>query len=176
MRTATATCAASTEPGPEHGEFLEHDLELGVVLQEREHVAHCVLAVAAIVIEEFDEGDVAIVIAERDLPRRHEQRLRILLDGGLALLGDGGVLLLLEFGHRVLENLRVRDEVFADDGLDLAALRRGEFGGACDERRRSRDEHGAGQNEGAGGHRCHPCFGKPSINFGRMSAWAAEDW
>ena len=80
----------------EHREFLEHDLELGIGLQQREHVAHGVLAVAAIVVEELDEGDVALRIAEHDLVGRVEQQLGVRLDGGLVLFGLGGLLALLQ--------------------------------------------------------------------------------
>ena len=61
--------------GPQYREFLEHDLELGIVLQQREHVVHGALAVAAVVIEELHEGDVAVRIAEHDLTRRGEEGL-----------------------------------------------------------------------------------------------------
>ena len=61
---------------PEHREFLEHDLELGIALHQLEHVVHGALAVAAVVVEELDEGDVALRIAERHLPRRIEYRRR----------------------------------------------------------------------------------------------------
>ncbi len=114
----------------EHGEFLEHDLELGIVLHQREHVGHGALAVAAIVIEELDEGDVAVRIAEHDLVRRGEQRLRMLLDRGLVLLGFRGGLALLELGHRLLQHLRMRDQIVVHDAFDLALLRCGELVGA----------------------------------------------
>src|SRR5215470_2647294 len=47
----------------QHRELLEHEFELAVVLHEIEHVAHRPFAVAAIVIEELDHGDVALGIA-----------------------------------------------------------------------------------------------------------------
>ena len=64
MRTATATWAASTEPGLEHREFLQHDLQLRIGFHQIEHVGHGAFAVAAIVIEELDEGDVAVLVAD----------------------------------------------------------------------------------------------------------------
>jgi hypothetical protein len=48
------------------------------------------LAVAAIVVEELDEGDVAVLVAHRDAARRVEDRVGILRDAGLMLLGLGG--------------------------------------------------------------------------------------
>ena len=112
----------------EHGKFLEHDLELGIVLEQREHVAHGAFAVAAIVVEELDEGDVAVGVAEHDLVRRGEQRLGIVLDGGLVLLGLGRGLPPLQFGDGFLQHFRILDQIFAHDGADLVALRLGEFG------------------------------------------------
>ncbi len=86
MRTATATCAASTEPRAQHRKLLQHDLKLGIVLQEVEHVAHRAFAITAIVIEELDEGDVAVLVAEHDAVRRVEDRVGVLRDTGLVLL------------------------------------------------------------------------------------------
>src|SRR5262245_40636281 len=111
---------------PQHWKLLEYELELAVVLDELEHVAHGALAVAAIVIEELDHGDVALGIAQRHLPRRGE-------DGG-AVVGDGGTMLfrlrlrlpLLELVHDLLQELRMAHQVVLDDALDLAALLAGE--------------------------------------------------
>src|SRR6266536_28573 len=47
----------------QHRKFLEHEFELAVALEEIEHVVHGALAVAAIVVEEFDHRDVALRIA-----------------------------------------------------------------------------------------------------------------
>ena len=106
----------------EHGEFLQDDLEFRVVLEQREHVVHGALAVAAVVVEELHEGDVAVRIAKHDLPRRAEQGFRILLDRGLVLLRLRRCLPLVELVHRLLKHLRVCDQVLADNTLDLTAL------------------------------------------------------
>ena len=108
---------------PEHRKLLEHDLELGIALHQREHVVHGALAVAAVVIEELDEGDVALRVADHDLTRRIEDRLGVVLDRGLVFRGFVGGLLLLQLGHRLLQHFRMLDEIFADDLFDLAALR-----------------------------------------------------
>src|SRR5579885_162314 len=52
---------------PEHREILEHYFQIWVRLQQRDHVSHGVLAVGAIVIEKFDQRDVALRITERHL-------------------------------------------------------------------------------------------------------------
>ena len=98
-------------------------MSLGSSFEQREHVVHGALAVAAIVIEELDEGDVAVRIAERDLARRGKQRLRVLLDRDLMLLGFGRGLALLQFGHRLLQHFRMGEQIVVHDAFDLAALR-----------------------------------------------------
>ena len=107
MRTATATRAASTEPGPSTGNSLSTTLSLGSVFISVEHVVHGALAIAAVVIEELDEGDVALRVAGHDLARRIENRLGVVFDRGLVFRGFIGGLLLLQFGHRVLQHFGV---------------------------------------------------------------------
>ena len=110
----------------QHREFLEHDLQLGIALHQFHHVEHRALAVAAIVIEELDEGDVAVLVAERHVARRVEDRIGVLGDAGLVLLGFGGGLPLGQFGHRLFEHLGMGDQVVPDDVLDVFALDIGE--------------------------------------------------
>src|SRR6476661_1049258 len=59
--------------GSQDRKFLQHDLELGIVFHQREHVIHCALAVAAVVVKEFHERDIAVRIAEYNLTRRGEE-------------------------------------------------------------------------------------------------------
>src|SRR5215467_8332624 len=80
----------------QHREFLEHEFEFSVVLQEIEHVAHGAFAVAAIVIEELNHGDVALRIAQRHLARRGEKLGAVLLDAGAMLFRVRDRLPLLE--------------------------------------------------------------------------------
>jgi hypothetical protein len=44
----------------------------------------------------------------------------------LMLLGFGGGLTFVEFGHRLFEHFRMRNQIIPDDGLDVAALGIGE--------------------------------------------------
>jgi hypothetical protein len=67
MRTAMATRAASTEPGPR--KLLEDDSQFRIGLEQAEHGRQRALAVAAIVVEELDHGDIAVGIAEGHLMR-----------------------------------------------------------------------------------------------------------
>jgi hypothetical protein len=102
---------------------LSTTLSLGSALHQREHVVHGALAIAAVVIEELDEGDVTLRVAGHDLARGIENRLGVVLDRGLVLRGFIGGLLLLQLGHRVLQHFGMRDQILADDLFDLAALR-----------------------------------------------------
>src|SRR5215467_14283419 len=107
----------------QHRELLEHEFELAVVLHEIEHVAHRPFAVAAIVIEELDHGDVALGIAQRHLAWRGEKRGAVLLDAGAMLFRLGHLLALVELVHHVLQQLGMAQQIVLDDALDLAALR-----------------------------------------------------
>ena len=79
-------------------------------------------AVAAIVIEELDERDVALRIARDDRMGRIEERLTVLLEGrglGDALLFG---LALLQLRHRLLEEFRVLQQIIPHDLADGLAL------------------------------------------------------
>ena len=126
MRTATPTWAASTEPALSTGNSLSTTFSLGSAFISSIMSSHRAFAVAAIVVEELDEGDVAVLVAERDVARRVEDRIGILGDAGLVLLGFGGGLALAQFGHRLFEHLGMGDQIVPDDALDVAALDVGE--------------------------------------------------
>ncbi len=115
MRTATATCAASTEPGPSTGNSLSTTRSLPSPFMISVRSDERALAVAAIVIEELDQRDVALRIADRHLARRVEQRLGMVLDRGLGLFGLGELLALVELGHHLLQHLRMGEQVVPDD-------------------------------------------------------------
>ena len=106
----------------ENRKFLEHEPEIGLRLQEIEHVGHRPLAEAAIVVEELDHRDLALRIAEHHLVARIEQSGVIVFDRCASLLGVRLFLLLFHRGHDVLHHLRMTDEVILDDPLDLVPL------------------------------------------------------
>ena len=85
IRTATATCAACVEPSPSTGNSLSTNLILESPFNRAVTIVQGALAVAAIVIEELDHGDVALRIAERDLARRREDVSGVFADA-LAML------------------------------------------------------------------------------------------
>jgi len=62
MRTATATWLLRLNPGSARG-IPSTRLQFGIGLQEIEHVGHGAFAIAAIVIEEFDKIDIAVLVA-----------------------------------------------------------------------------------------------------------------
>ena len=137
----------------QHRKFLQYDLQLRIGLHQLEHVRHRALAVAAIVVEELDEGDVAILVADGHTARRVENGLGILCDRRLVLFGFGGGLALRQLVHCLFQHFRMRDQIVADDLLDVAALHVGEVLCRCRLRRRAQGEGDQGGGEQAeGGH------------------------
>jgi hypothetical protein len=106
----------------QHRKFLEHEFELGVGLQKFKHIVHRALAVTTIVIKEFDQCDVALRVAKRDLARRSEDRGTVFLDSRAMLFGVGDGLTFLKLRHHVLQQFGMTQQIFFDDLLDLAAL------------------------------------------------------
>src|SRR5207302_10332605 len=74
-----------------------------------------------------------------------EDRVGVVGDALFVLLGFGGALALGEFGHRLFEHFGMRDQVIADDGLDVAALGIGEVLGG---RRQWRADQGYREQSG----------------------------
>src|SRR4029453_12218689 len=106
----------------QHREFLEHEFKLAVALDEIEHVVHGALAVAAIVVEEFDHRAVALRIAQRHLPRRAEKRSAVLLHARAMLFRFRGGLPLFELVHHLLQQFGIAQQIVLHDALNLAAL------------------------------------------------------
>ena len=63
------------------------------------------------------------------------------------LLGFGGGLPLAQFVHRLFKHFGMRDQVVADDGLDVAALGIGEALGRSGQRRAAEGEREQGGGE-----------------------------
>ena len=122
MRMATPTWAASTEPGPSTGNSFSTTFSFGIGFHQLHHVGHGAFAIAAIVVEEFDHGDIAVPGADGDAARRFEDRVLILGYSRGMLLGLGGGLALAELGHRLFQHLGMLEQIIPDDGFDIAAL------------------------------------------------------
>src|SRR6266481_1103334 len=135
----------------EDREFLEHKFELFVALEQIEHVGHGTLAIAAIVIEELDYGDITLRIAQRHLTRRSEKGSAVLLDASAMLFRFRRGLPLFELVHNVLQKLGIGQQVFLDDALDVAALIAAEglreSGGGQRQRQGKQSGNAAAQNE-----------------------------
>ena len=123
----------------QHRKFLEHDAKLRILLHQVEHVGQRPFAIAAVVIEELDQRHVALAISDRDLARRVEQRLTVLLDAVPVLGCIGVALALFELVEDFLKHLGMGDEIVLDDAFNLAALGIGERLGA--RRRRGDRQH-----------------------------------
>ena len=122
----------------EHREFLEHDPEVLIAGEQLLQVAMGAPAVGAVVVEELDQRDVAVGIAEDHLPLRAEEQVLVVgdrLDLGHLL---GGILPALQFGERVTDDFRVGEEIAPDDRLDLGPLVVAQFSGQRLGERRSR--------------------------------------
>ncbi len=79
LRAALATLAASTEPGPEHREILEDELEVGVVLHQARDIGQGALAEVAVVVEELDERRGSLGVADSRLKLRRKQLVGVSL-------------------------------------------------------------------------------------------------
>ena len=112
--------------GAQHREFLQRDAQVRIRLDEVQHVTHRALAVAAIVIEELNEIDIALRIAEHHAVRGIEQRVGMLLHRGLLLGHFGRGLTLAEFDGRFFQHFGMRDQIVSDHFLNVLALRIGE--------------------------------------------------
>ena len=160
--TASATRLASTESGPRTGKSFSTTRSFGSPLISVCTIGERAFAVAAIVVEELDQGDVAGRVAGREVVRAVEQRVARLAERrGLGRL-LGLLLAALELGHRLLENLRVLQEIIAHDVADRLALLRREGrlggGGAGDAQARRR-ARGSGQRVQIGGSWARPSGG-----------------
>ena len=119
----------------QHGELLEHDAQVGIVLNEVHHVGHRPIAIAAIVIEELHHGDIATRVAEDHMTFGIEDGLSMLGDGRPHLFCGGVGLLLVHLADDFLQKFGVAHEIFTNNFLDFAALfgrerlRKGDQGG-----------------------------------------------
>ena len=103
-------------------QFLEDDADLGIAFDQLDDVVQTALAVAAVVIEELDDGDVAVGIAGRSARRIAIDVRGVLGDGDLQLLRLLLLHLGFERGLHLEEDLRIGDEIVLDDLLELLLL------------------------------------------------------
>src|SRR5262249_25389229 len=124
---------------------LEHQTDLAVVLDELHHVGHRLAALAAIVIEELDQADIATGIADHVGHWRPEDGVGVLRDRLLLLRFLLRRLAFVALVGRLAQTLGVLGEVFAPGLPDPDPVRRR---GA---------ERSVGQDEIARG--CRRCYG-----------------
>ena len=108
--------------------FLHDDANVRVLLGELLDLIKSALAPAAVVIEELDDGDVALLVAEDEINIRAEQLGLVLDDQFLVFAGLGFRLLALELAAHLDQDLGVLDQVVANDALDFETLRLGHRG------------------------------------------------
>src|SRR6185437_2731047 len=92
------------------------------------------------VIEELDESDVAVLVAEHDAVRRIEYLAGVLRDARLVLLGFLGGLALAQFAYGFFQHLGMRHQIVLDDRLDVSLLGVGKTLRRCGRRRGAQDQ------------------------------------
>lgn len=100
---------------PEDRKLLKDDAHLLVALQDIVHVAHGAFAITTIIVEKFDQRDVAIGIAERQIVFRFEDGLLVV---GNRFRGLGVARSILLAFKRVLNlehDFRVLDQILLDE-------------------------------------------------------------
>jgi hypothetical protein len=124
-----------------------------------------VAAVAAAVVEELDQGHVALRVAADGVVLRGEDRLAVLGHELAARLDLRHLLAPLELLERLVDHLRLAQQVLAHHALDLGL---GKLRLRTLLRRGGRDDRGRGQageqGEGGGAHgRCPPGGGSEVV-------------
>jgi hypothetical protein len=109
----------------QHRELLEHQADIAVALDLVEQRRHHPLAVAAAVVEELHDGDVALRVAGDEAPRRIVQPVGVGDDHAARPLGLRHLLAFLHLLQGFHDHLRMFDQVFADDGFDLGPAQAG---------------------------------------------------
>jgi hypothetical protein len=79
-------------------------------------------AIAAVVVEELDQGDRALRVSDHETVGRIIDRPAHVGDDLLARGVLGGLLLLVQRGDGVAQNLRMLHQIALDDALDLGGL------------------------------------------------------
>ena len=100
------------------GKFLEDHAQVRILGQQLCHVGQGGAAIAAIVVEKFDERDVAIGIADHYLARIVEDGLLHRSDGGGGLFAFLGAQRGIKRDRHALENLGVAHQVGFDERVD----------------------------------------------------------
>src|SRR5262249_34619906 len=108
----------------EDRQLLEHQPDLSVVLSELDHVWKRAAAITAVIVEELDDAHIAAGIAGNVGHRRAEDRLGIVGDRFLLLLGLLSCLALVELGGHLDEDLGVLGQVVAQDAFDAGLVGR----------------------------------------------------
>ena len=111
----------------ENGEFLEYDAQLGVFRQERRQVGQGVAAIAAIVVEELHQRDVAIRIAQHHLARIVEDGVLHRGDGGGGLLALLGLQGRVQRHRHALQYLGIAHQIGFDQRVELSRVDPGDL-------------------------------------------------
>ena len=107
----------------EHGEVLQHDAQIGIGSDHLLHILEGPRTEAAIVVEELDDGNVAIGVAENDVVPLEQEIMSVSKDL-LALRLLAFALALLQCCEDIAHHIRVLDKIFMDDRTDRLSVAR----------------------------------------------------
>jgi len=157
---------AASDSRSEDRELLENEADILVLRQDFFHVRQGPFAVAAIVVEELDDGHIAVRIAKGYVVFGRKQRVLVLLDCGGSLLEAGVVLLLFKGILHVQHDFRIGEEVFLDELAELLLLLVVEGIHRCRKRYRQHHERRGGEIFQLQGH-VIPLVGCPPMRKAR---------
>ncbi|MFT3986554.1 MAG: hypothetical protein QM694_02810 [Aestuariivirga sp.] len=119
---ASAARAAYSEVITENREFLHHQPQVLVFIDQAQHFRQALFAPAAIIVEEFHHGHVALGIARHKVVLRVENLLGVGAHNAVALLVVGILLALVQFLAHLDQHFRILEQIFAHDLADLFLL------------------------------------------------------
>ena len=114
--------AGLNRPFAENGQFFHHKFQVGIAGQERIHVFHGALTETAIVVKEFDHGDVAFGISDDALIGRIENHVGIQRQRFGSACSRFRPLLFFQSLLHLQHQLRIGEQILADDLFDFRTI------------------------------------------------------
>ena len=133
-----------------HRKILQHHPQIRIGLHQLGQIVQGAFAIAAIIVEKFDQRDLAIGIADHGLVLRIENLRALVVHGPLAGGDFLDFLAALKLVHRIAQHFGIGEQIFLDDRLDLGFLWFGKFRccgqrpsktGDCGNNRRGKQRH-----------------------------------
>ena len=99
------------------GKIAQDNAKIRVFLHEPRKIAQGAFAIAAIIIKEFDQGDLAVRIADHGLIGAAKEHARGVRDDLLARLGLRGLIARFEHTDRFTQDFRLLQQIILDNRL-----------------------------------------------------------